>query len=98
MKHEIEYRLIQRHNEKKEFDISMEKKRGLNMLPQGLFSKEAERILKGEIPEYTAAGPKVSFLQYQPVWQDEKVGDYIGKKIPSLLEFLENKINLNELT
>jgi hypothetical protein len=46
----------------------MEKKRGLNMLPQGLFSKEAERILKGEIPEYTAAGPKVSFLQYQPVW------------------------------
>ena len=26
------------------------------------------------------------------------MGDYIGKKIPSLLEFLENKINLNELT
>jgi hypothetical protein len=30
-------------------------------------------------------------------WTEEKVGDYLGPKIPSLLEFLENKIHMREV-
>ena len=51
----------------------------------------------GEKPSPTVAKPKASFLQYKPAWQNERVGDYVGKKIPSLLEFLENKIHMREL-
>jgi len=30
-------------------------------------------------------------------WTEEKIGDYLGPKIPSLLEFFENKIHLKEV-
>jgi hypothetical protein len=29
-------------------------------------------------------------------WNEEKIGDYLGPKIPGLLEFLENKIYLRD--
>jgi hypothetical protein len=36
---------------------------------------------------------KPQFLQYKQAWAEERVGDYIGPKVPSLLEFLENRID-----
>jgi len=39
---------------------------------------------------------KATFLQYQQAWAEERVGDYIGAKVPSLLEFLENRIDERE--
>ena len=30
-------------------------------------------------------------------WAEERVGDYLGPKIPSLMEFLENRIHLREV-
>ena len=42
--------------------------------------------------------PKSKFLIHNPIFAEEKVGDYIGgNEIPSLLEFLENKMVKREL-
>ena len=38
------------------------------------------------------------YLEYQQEWDPERIGDYLGSKIPSLLEFLENKIYKREVT
>ena len=40
---------------------------------------------------------KPTFLQYNSEWAPEFKGDYLGSKIPSLLEFLENKIHMREV-
>jgi len=46
-----------------------------------------------DVPEKKRAAPKSKFLIHNPIFEEEKVGDYIGgNKIPSLMEFLENKM------
>ena len=44
-----------------------------------------------------AKNDKKTFLQGNQEWAPERVGDYLGPKVPSLLEFLENKIHLKEV-
>ena len=60
---------------------------------RALFEKELEKTLhsmdRGD-------GKTASFLQYKQTWVEEAVGDYLGPKIPSLLEFLENKIYIRD--
>lgn len=40
---------------------------------------------------------KRDYLHCKQEWCEERKGDYLGAKIPSLLEFLENKIHLKEV-
>lgn len=40
---------------------------------------------------------KRKYLKYNAKMEEECVGDYLGPKIPSLLEFLENKIRMREV-
>jgi hypothetical protein len=62
LRHDLEDKLVDNHIARLESEKIREKKRGLNALPEGLFSKEAEMILLGEKPPPTSTGPKVSFL------------------------------------
>ena len=60
---------------------------------RALFEKELEKTLHSmDLKD----GKKASFLQYKQIWCEERVGDYLGPKIPSLLEFLENKIYMRD--
>ena len=52
---------------------------------------------EAELQENENASPmKSSFLQYELPSVPERIGDYLGPRVPSLLEFLENKISLRE--
>lgn len=66
-------------------------------MPKNFLSKGAEDMLSGADKNGPDAADsdnkKQSFLVYQQEWIPERMGDYVGPKIPSLLEFLENKIN-----
>ena len=67
-------------------------------VPAAFLSKESRQIFdpKCSDPDGGDGGQqaqKSKFLQYNKVWEPEQVGDYLGgSKIPSLLEFLENKM------
>ena len=71
-------------------------------VPEGFLGEES-RMLFNNFENIKAGGvvglrikPLVekTFLQGNQTYVKEEVGDYLGPKIPSLLEFMENKINL----
>ena len=48
-------------------------------------------------PKKHTSPQKAGYLTCKQEWAAERIGDYLGPKIPSLLEFLENKIHQKEL-
>lgn len=54
--------------------------------------KEGSDIGKRKVEEI-----KRDYLHCKQEWVVERKGDYLGPKIPSLLEFLENKIEMKEV-
>ena len=54
--------------------------------------KEGSDIGKRKVEEV-----KRDYLHCKQEWVVERKGDYLGNKIPSLLEFLENKIAMKEV-
>ena len=71
-------------------------------VPEGFLSEESrmmfnnfDTITKGsEVGLRKALIKEHTFLQGNQSYAKEEVGDYLGPKIPSLLEFMENKIYL----
>ena len=66
-------------------------------VPTAFLSKESRQIFDPKSMDDRGDGgqqaQKSKFLQYNKVWDPEQVGDYLaGTHIPSLLEFLENKM------
>jgi hypothetical protein len=73
-------------------------------VPDAFMTKESRTIfnnfaglMDGTYQEETKFKKKETHLQRKCEWTEERVGDYLGAKIPSLLEFLENKIHLREV-
>lgn len=52
--------------------------------------------MDGSYKEKSKFQKKETHLQRKMEWTEERVDDYLGPKIPSLLEFLENKIHMRE--
>lgn len=68
-------------------------------VPQTFMSKASRMMFDEEwYPGQNPPKPqKRKYLQFKQNMEEECLDDYLGPKIPSLLEFLENKIRMREI-
>lgn len=73
-------------------------------VPEAFLTKETrtifnnfQAIMDGTFKQKGKVRQKETHLQRKMEWTQERVGDYLGPKVPSLLEFLENRIHLREV-
>ena len=66
-------------------------------VPSNFLSKNSRKMFDPNAKWDFTKEKKDKFLQHNKIWREERIGDYLGPKIPSLMEFLENKIRMREV-
>ena len=79
--------------------LERNKKKEFLAVPATFMSKASRRMFEEEwVPGKNRPKPsKRKVLEFKQTWLADNNDDYLGPKIPSVLEFLENKIRMREL-
>lgn len=79
------------------YSYYLNRKKDFIGIPSNFLSAEARKMFDPNAKWDFTQKKKDKFLQHNKIWREERIGDYLGPKIPSLMEFLENKIRMREV-